>query len=332
MAPEPGLNAEETARAFAPLAGAECVLLAVSGGADSTALLVLAAEWAQGTKTKLCTATVDHGLRAASSAEARKVSALAKKLGVPHRVLVWKGDKPASGIEEAAREARYLLLDEAAKKAGASHLVTAHTRDDQAETVLMRLAAGSGPSGLAGMRAAKKRGRLVHVRPFLDVPKARLIASLEARGLSWSEDESNRNSAFARPRLRAARSVLEGEGLTNERLSVLARRMGRLSDAAERVAAAAWPEVARQEGPRTVLDGVILMALPEEIALRILIRAIGGHADQAPDRLARSETLFAAVREALKEGKSLGRTLAGAKIAVRGGAVEIAAAPPRRHG
>jgi tRNA(Ile)-lysidine synthase len=330
MAAEPGLNAEEVARLFAPLDSAKSVLLAVSGGADSTALLVLAAEWAKALKTEVSAATVDHGLRAGSGAEAKKVAALAKTLGVAHRVLVWKGEKPATGIEEAARTARYALLDDAAKKAGATHLATAHTRDDQAETVLMRFAAGSGPAGLAGMRAASKRGSVLHVRPFLDVPKARLVASLKERGLDWSEDETNLNARFARPRLRAAREVLEREGLTAERLAVLAGRMGRMADAVERVAAAAWPDVAYQDGSRTVLDGEVLLALPEEIALRVLIRAVDGHSGQTPDRLAKNEALLSTVREAIRSGKEASRTLAGAKIAVQKGQVVVTEAPPRR--
>jgi tRNA(Ile)-lysidine synthase len=330
MATEPGLNADETVRLFAPFDGAPCVLLAVSGGADSTALLVLAAEWAKGRTTRLCAATVDHGLRAESGREAKKVAALAKSLGVAHRVLTWNGEKPRTGIEDAAREARYALLDEAAKKFGATHLATAHTRDDQAETVLMRLAAGSGPAGLAGMRGAVQRGTVTHVRPFLGVTKARLVATLTERGLGWSEDATNADGRFARPRLRAARQVLEGEGLTADRLAVLAGRMGRMTDALERVAAAAWPEAAREEGGKTVLEGTILLALPEEIGLRILLRAVGTHGDQPPDRLAKCEALFGAVREALESGMALGRTLAGAKISVRGGQVTVGAAPPRR--
>jgi tRNA(Ile)-lysidine synthase len=332
MTAEQGLNAEEVATAFEPFETVECVLLAISGGADSTALLVLAAEWAKTHQTKLLAATVDHGLRPSSAAEAKKVTGLAKRLGVPHRVLLWKGEKPQTGVEEAARAARYRLLDEASKKAGATHLATAHTRDDQAETVLMRLAAGSGPIGLAGMRAARRRGDLVHLRPLLDLPKGRLVASLRERGIAWSEDETNKDAKFARPRLRAAREVLEGEGLTDERLSVLARRMGRMADAIDKVAAAAWAEAARTQNGKTVLDGAVLVALPEEIALRLLIRAVGGHADQEPDRLGRSEALLAAVLEALRQGKSLGRTLAGAKISVRAGEVEVTAAPPRRGG
>jgi tRNA(Ile)-lysidine synthase len=330
MAAEQGLNAEEAAHAFAPLEDAECVLLGVSGGADSTALLVLAAEWAEQRNLRLCAATVDHGLRPGSAAEAKAVGVLAKHLGVGHRVLVWTGDKPDTGVEEAARTARYALLEREAEKTGATHLATAHTRDDQAETLLMRLAAGSGPAGLAGMRGRVKRGGVVHVRPFLDVPKTRLVASLKERSVDWFEDETNGDGRFARPRLRGAREVLEREGLTAERLSVLAGRMARMADAVERVAAAAWPEAARREDGRTILEGAVLLALPEEIALRLLIRAVDGHADQPPDRLARSEALFASVRDALTAGKEVSRTLAGAKIAVRGGRVTVTAAPPRR--
>lgn len=330
MAAEQGLNTEEIASAFGAFETDACVLLAVSGGADSTALLVLAAEWAKTRGTKLVAATIDHGLRPSSAAEAKKVAALARTLGVPHRILVWKGEKPQTGIEEAARAARYRLLEEAARKARATHLATAHTRDDQAETLLMRLAAGSGPAGLAGMRVVKRRGDVLHVRPFLDVPKVRLVASLNQRKISWLKDETNTDRRFARPRLRAAREVLEAEGLTAERLSVLARRMGRMADAVDSVAAAAWAEAAHREKDKTVLDGAVMLALPEEIALRLLVRAVGGHADQEPDRLSRSEALFAGVLEALREGKKLGRTLAGAKISVRAGEVEVTAAPPRR--
>jgi tRNA(Ile)-lysidine synthase len=330
MHPEPGLNAEEAAHLFAPLDGAAHVIVAVSGGADSTALLVLLAEWAKSRETKISAATIDHGLRAESKAEAKKVAALAKQLGVSHRVLAWTGEKPKTGIEEAARAARYALLDAYAQKIGATHLVTAHTEDDQAETVLMRLAAGSGPAGLAGMRARSRRGSLVHVRPLLGIAKARLVATLRERGSIWSEDAMNADARFARPRLRAARASLAAEGLTNERLAVLAGRMARVNDALERVAAAAWPEAARQEGAKTVLDGRVLLSLPEEVGLRLLIRAIGGHADQTPDRLRKNEAAYDAVRDALTGGRTAARTLAGAKISVARGEVTVSAAPPRR--
>src|SRR5690606_39343442 len=133
----------------------------------------------------------------------------------------------------------------------------------------------------------------------------------------WSEDESNADPGFARPRLRAARAVLEREGLTAGRLSVLAQRMARMTDALDRVAAAAWADAARVEKGATVLDGAVLAALPEEIALRLLVRAVDMHGDQTPDRLARSENLLDAVREALASRQSLGLTLAGAQISGR---------------
>lgn len=330
MLSEPGLNVEEAELLFVPLDGARHVLAAVSGGADSTALLVLLAAWAKPRGMKISAATIDHGLRAESKTEAKQVAALAKQIGVPHRVLVWTGDKPAGGIEEAARAARYALLGAHAQKIGATHLVTAHTEDDQAETLLMRLAAGSGPAGLAGMRTSMRRGAVVHVRPLLGIAKARLIATLKERGVGWSEDAMNLDGRFARPRLRAAREVLSAEGLTNERLAVLASRMARMNDALERVAAAAWPEAARQEGVKTVLDGRVLLSLPEEIGLRLLVRAIGGHSDQTPDRLRKNEALYYAVRAALTEDRTAARTLAGAKISVARGQVTVSAAPPRR--
>jgi len=332
LAAEPGLNMEDVARLFAPLDGAKHVLLAVSGGADSTALMVMAADWSRGRTTKFTAATVDHGLRAESKAEAKAVGKLAKSLGIPHRILTWEGDKPEAGLEETARNARYELLEGLATKVGATHLVTAHTQDDQAETVLMRLAAGSGPAGLAGMRIASKRGALVHVRPLLGTPKSRLIALLQERGIAWNEDAMNADARFARPRLRAARAVLENEGLTSERLATLAGRMARMNDTLDRVASAAWPEAVREDNGKTVLDGTVLLSLPEEIGLRLLVRAVGGHADQTPDRLAKNEALFAAVRGALQKGQEIGRTLAGAKIAVKGGTVTVSPAPPRRAG
>lgn len=140
----------------------------------------------------------------------------------------------------------------------------------------------------------------------------------------------NADARFARPRLRAARDILAAEGLTNERLAALAARMARTNDALDRVAAAAWPEAARQEGTKTVLDGRILLSLPEEIGLRLLVRAIGGHADQMPDRLRKNEAAYDAVMDALRAAKSTARTLAGAKIAVGRGQVTVSVAPPRR--
>lgn len=136
-------------------------VIAVSGGSDSTALLLLATRWAKRLKKppRLLAVTIDHGLRAEAKAEAASVKRLARQLEVPHRTLRWRGSKPATGLQEAARTARYGLLAQTAARAGLAHVLTAHTLDDQAETVLFRLARGSGLAGLAGEKRYRRAWR-----------------------------------------------------------------------------------------------------------------------------------------------------------------------------
>ena len=143
----------EAASLFFDLKESPAVVLAVSGGPDSTALMVLAARWRDTLKKppKLLAVTVDHGLRQEAKAEAAAVARLARKLKIAHRTLRWTGKKPKTGLQQAARLARYRLLGEAVRKARATHILTAHTRDDQAETVLIRLSRGSGITGLGAM-------------------------------------------------------------------------------------------------------------------------------------------------------------------------------------
>jgi tRNA(Ile)-lysidine synthase len=240
-APHP-LPAAEANGLFADLTSAPAIVLAVSGGPDSTALLLLAAQWRARRKRgpKLLAVTVDHGLRKEAAAEARQVARLAKKLGVPHRTVNWIGKKPKSGLQEKAREARYRLLADAASKIGASHILTAHTLDDQAETVLMRLLRGSGPAGLAAMAREKRLGALMLTRPFLDIPKARLVATLGKAKISFADDSSNRDPKFTRVRMRGLMPALAKEGLGAGRLALLARRLRRveaaLEDAVDRAA------------------------------------------------------------------------------------------------
>ena len=138
---------------FAGLHALPALVLAVSGGPDSTALMVLAARWRdalKGNKPKLVAVTVDHGLRKESKREAAAVARLARKLKVAHRTLRWRGRKPKTGLQQAARAARYRLLAEAARKARASHILTAHTLDDQAETVLIRMTPRQRADGAGG--------------------------------------------------------------------------------------------------------------------------------------------------------------------------------------
>jgi tRNA(Ile)-lysidine synthase len=148
------VSAAELASLFSDLETVPSLVLAVSGGPDSTALMLLAARWRDTLKDKpeLIAVTVDHGLRKESKAEAAAVGKLARTLGISHRTVRWTGKKPSTGLQQAARAARYRLLGEAARKAGASHILTAHTLDDQAETVLIRMSRGSGIAGLGAMQ------------------------------------------------------------------------------------------------------------------------------------------------------------------------------------
>jgi tRNA(Ile)-lysidine synthase len=324
----------EAAALFADLAGTDVLLLAVSGGPDSTALLVLMARWraARATGPALIAATVDHGLRPQSQAEAKAVGRLAAQLGVAHEVLRWRGEKPRAGIQKAARAARYRLLVDAARKAGAHHIVTAHTLDDQIETVLFRLGRGSGIAGLAGMAAVAPvpgHPALVLARPFLAVAKARLIATLEQARVPFADDPTNRDPRFARSRLRRLVPLLAAEGFDAARLTTLAARARQADEALE------WAAVRALDGRERLVAGGILATgaemsgWPAEIVRRTLGRAIAAVSD-APVALHKLEALAAAVRSAAADGRILRRTLAGTMITVAHGRVAVEPAPPRR--
>jgi tRNA(Ile)-lysidine synthase len=330
------ISEREIAGLFASFPRSGRVILAVSGGADSTALMVLAQRWrrrrARG--PDLVVATIDHGLRPGSRAEAKAVGVLARRLGLSHEILRWRGAKPKTGIEAAARTARYRLLAELAQRLGAEAIATAHTLDDQAETVLMRLAAGSGPAGLAGMRPRDVRDGIVLLRPLLGVRKARLVATLARAGIRWADDPMNADPAFVRARLRDAGAALAREGLTPERLGRLAQRMARHEDAVAAAVRSMRSRVADPQRPGR-LDGRALTAASEEVALRLLaeevVRAAAPCAGQKPLRLQRLEALWQELGTAIAAGRATRRTLAQAVITVeRDGTVLIDPAPPRR--
>jgi tRNA(Ile)-lysidine synthase len=235
-------------------------------------------------------------------------------------LLTWTGPKPSTGIEAAAREIRYALLAEFAGRCAAEHLALAHTLDDQAETVLMRLAAGSAPAGLAGMRSRDTRDGLALLRPLLGIRKERLVATLRRAGIVWIEDPTNSDRKFARARLRDARVVLAREGLTPERLARLAQRMARYEDVVAGRAQAAREMMRHPDRPAR-LNGAALAAVPEELALRVLAAEIrdivgGRHKGSQPARLHRLEALWRDLRPALVAGHPARRTLGGALITV----------------
>lgn len=313
---------------------AETVLLAVSGGPDSTALLAAAA--AIGPTQRIQVATVDHGLRVESPEEARVVAALSARFDLPHRTLPWFGAKPERGIQAAARTARYDLLARHAAAIGAACVLTAHTRDDQAETVLLRLIAGSGPMGLAGMRAERKlSGGIRLARPFLGVPKADLIAYCEARALDYVRDPSNRDPRFARVRLRSLTDVLDAEGLTAERLCRLAERCARDGAALDSASEAAFATALRPAaGGGILLDGTHLRSLPDALVLRVVGLGLERVNPGGAERLERLERLvFDTVLPALRRGTPSRRTLRAVLVAVTPqGDLALSPAPPRRTG
>ena len=344
---ERAVGDDEANALFSGLANLRGLILAVSGGPDSTALLLLVARWAKGRNRtpKLLAVTVDHGLRATAAAEAAAVKRLARRLGVAHRTLHWRGKKPKSGLQEAARDARYWLLAQAAKRVGYGHILTAHTLDDQAETVLFRLARGSGLGGLAGMSHVSPLPKssaisasppinaasaIFLVRPLLRIPKTRLIATLEAAGVAYSEDPTNRDPRFTRARLRTFMPALAKEGLDARGLARLAARMRRAEWAIEFVVGAACEALA--PGPWPARDPVVFetaqfAGLPDEVALRLLGRAIAHVGDEGPVELAKLETLSDSLRQAESR---LRRTLAGALITLGGDRLTVERAPARR--
>ena len=189
---------------FAPFERAPAVAVAVSGGRDSVALALLAGEWASARGGRIVGLIVDHALRSESGSEAAATAALLGRHGCEAQILRWSEAKPRTGLQEAARMARYRLLREACRRHGILHLLVAHHADDQAETVAMRAARQSGPDGLAGMSAVVELPEIRLLRPLLGVPRARLTATLVARGVPWIDDPSNTDPRFERARLRGS--------------------------------------------------------------------------------------------------------------------------------
>ncbi|SCW73110.1 tRNA(Ile)-lysidine synthase [Rhizobium mongolense subsp. loessense] len=212
MSPEIVLSPEAAVRRFLrSLESPARILVAISGGSDSTGLLLALLEALKAepnSKISLCAATIDHDLRAESADEARHVAALCKSLGIAHVIRVWREPKPKTGIMGAAREARYELLAGAAEELGANLIVTAHTLDDQRETQAMRGARSGNPStGIADAVLFERRVWIA--RPLLSCLRADIRAFLSARAVPWLDDPSNEDLQYERVRTRAA---LAGEG------------------------------------------------------------------------------------------------------------------------
>ncbi len=333
------VSASEARSLFAEWKLAPALVLAVSGGPDSVAMLWLAARWRRALKDgpRLVAVTVDHQLRPNAQAEAAAVKRLARTLGVEHRTLKWLGPKPPTGVPAAARKARYSLLLKAARRYRADHILTAHTRDDQAETLLMRMARGSGIAGLGAMARQSPREDAIIARPLLQVPKARLLATLDKAGISYVLDPTNTDARYTRPRFRALMPLLAAEGCDARNLTRLAGRLGRANAALELMTDGAERFLAiRGGGQENSFDLGAFNALSEEIRVRVLSRAVGRVATEGTPELGKVEALAGAIEAAGKASASAGKsdrfrqTLAGALITVAKGRIRIDPAPPRQ--
>jgi tRNA(Ile)-lysidine synthase len=314
------LTLGEVAAALAAIGGFEAaplIAVAVSGGPDSLALAILAERWAQMRGGRAWGLIVDHRLRPESATEARIVAGWLAARGIAHDILVWIGAKPASGVQEAARAARYRLLGDWCRARGILHLLTAHHREDQAETHQIRRRAGSGVDGLAAMSAVRELPGLRLLRPLLATPKARLAAVLAAEGQPFISDPSNRDPRFERSRLRldAARTAgvspaSAAGGTPAVQLEIGA--FGRLRIEREReLDRLIGRAVQLHPAGFAALDPAALTAVEPEMAERLLGRiaaTIGGAPYPARrERLAR-------LRAGLRDAPGRARTLGGCRF------------------
>lgn len=295
---------------FAPFETGPVLAVAVSGGRDSLCLAVLAHEWASAHGGRILALIVDHGLREAAAREAAATVDQLHAHGIASEVLKWRGLKPGSGIQEAARDARYRLLLEACQRHGILHLLLGHHAGDQAETVTMRAARGSGLDGLAGMAAVVERPEARLLRPLLGVPRSRLTATLRERRIDWIDDPSNVDPRFERARLRQAAGPKEPVAPTDGRGA---------RDAQLAVAAVETVECDPDAG--IALDWAGFRRLDLILGARLLsrlVQALGGR-DHPPrrDRLNRAVGRLCDAASRGKSGKSQDFTLSGCRLMLR---------------
>jgi tRNA(Ile)-lysidine synthase len=283
----------------------------VSGGPDSLALAILADRWARERHGEICALTVDHRLRPESGAEIQQLNAWLAARTIRHEILIWSGEKPATGIQEAARSARYRLLAGWCREHGSLHLLTAHHRDDQIETHLIRRRARSGLDGLAAMSAIRELTDCRILRPLLAFPKDRLVAFLNAEGQPFITDPSNLNLIFERSRLRQCEDVMPA---TTELPSLRAeiRKLGTQRASREHIVNTSLAQgLSLHPAGFAVFDPKILSTMSRELAERLLstiVATIG--VSQYPARRER----IARLRSVLGASTSRAHTLGGCRF------------------
>lgn len=247
--------------------------VAVSGGGDSMALLHLAAHWARAKGIRLSAATVDHGLRTEAADEAKMVAKTCTGLGVSHQILHWKDWDKRGNLQDAARRARYGLLADWARENKVNALALGHTKDDQAETFLMRLARGSGVDGLSAIRGEWWSENVQWLRPLLGVERQALRGFLKENDVEWVEDPSNDDLRYDRVKARQALALLAPLGIDANRLATTAQSLTRARKALVRTTFQAACDLCETQ------NGDVLIAkdadnLPEEVFHRLFAHAL----------------------------------------------------------
>lgn len=338
------MDADQLRTLFARWEKSRGIVLAVSGGPDSMAMLLLAVRWAAilNNPPQLHALTFDHALRPESADEAQLVAAACAKLGVPHKTLRWTGEKPATGIQEAARNERYRQLFVYARQVGADTVFTGHHADDQAETILFRLSRGSGLTGLAGIRPnALPEAGLTLGRPLLSLRKQQLVDLCAEAGQPCVADPSNQDPRYARTTMRKALQALTASGVASPDWPRLAARLARADEALDEISRQALSDCRQTPAGQALcaLEFNRLAQSPQEVVLRAVQRAIEDAirsssplSGQGPLRLERLESLVARLLEAHRRRERLTSTLAGLKITLaHRGVLEIFLAAPRRR-
>ncbi len=248
--------------------------VAVSGGGDSMALLHLLSDWARDNAADLRAVTVDHGLRAAAVQEAAEVARVCDQLGIAHDTLRWTGWDQSGNLQDQARRARYRLMADWAQRHGLQAVALGHTMDDQAETLLMRLARGSGVDGLSAMAPLRDDMGARWLRPLLAIRRAELRAFLEQAGIAWLDDPSNTDARFSRVKTRQALALLAGLDIDVPGLADTAARMAQARAALEHATQQAARDICQVQAGAVRIETAPLIALPAEIRRRLLNHAL----------------------------------------------------------
>lgn len=308
---------------FAPVESQSAIGLAVSGGADSLALMLLVHQWKQLSShgPKIFVYALDHGLRPEASEEVASVVTTASELGFTARGLVWEGEKPDTGVQAAARQARYRIIGNAMDHDGALVLLTGHHLHDQAETILMRLAHGSGLAGLAGMKRQARVEGINLFRPLLELSPCLLVQIVKSAGLTPIIDPSNTQEKYERVRWRKAMPELSQLGLSASTLSRFAARMARADKALNQIAQSNFSEhVSRDRFGGLIIESVFLLEMGEEMGVRILAMMVDMASGQrGRGELAQLENLFFA----LGSGQFEGQTIAGCAVRKQGDTILV---------